>query len=699
MTVTLAPLAKQQFNQNGVPLAGGKLFTYNAGTTTKALTYTDSTGDTPNTNPIILDSNGQCGVWLLPTNAYKFVLSPSTDTDPPTNPFWTVDNVTTGQGAAVGNMTDEKGSGGTPGFVANVDFTPGTTTQLTLSQNYGSSDNLWVTFDTDDQGADQFSLGGTNNTTLTFTSPIPSGINKVYVKGGTALTIGTPGNGTVFDAQVATGAAIQSSKLSFLSTLAGAVAYSVQAKLSQIVSVKDFGATGNGTTDDTAAVQAAVNAVGIAGGTVYFPAGNYLLSAITVSQNGVYLKGSGRLGTTITPSSQTDNVFSFSGTECQGISDMYILYTTAPTTGIAIYVNNVQDFTCQNIKIYGAFTGIYVLNGAIQYYQNIDIQACIGSTGIGIVVNGGNDQYFSKVWIGNDIPAAQPFACMQVLKNLGLFLSQCDMTGSEFGLLIAPANSGDEVAFVFVDSCGFDTCSAHGIYIIPGNQGASVYSCHFVNCWSSSCTGHGVFLSGIGAVNGIRFVGHRSYNNGQLGYYCQPSSNGQVYNITFDTCVASGNSNSSHGTYPGFSFYGGMLNFSMMNCRSGPADGFPNTQSLGALINAGACNFYSIIGNDLSGNMTGGLQDFGTGTSKNVSKNLGYNPLAGSAITVGASPFTYTNNTGDTVVVGIGGGTVSSIELNGFTVGVATNTNVSVPQGAALQVTYSSAPSMAAYGT
>ena len=91
--VNLAPLPKLQFSQNGVPLAGGKLFTYAAGTMNKQTTYTDSTGAAPNTNPIVLDANGQCDCWLLAGTAYKLILSPSTDTDPPTNPYWTEDNV------------------------------------------------------------------------------------------------------------------------------------------------------------------------------------------------------------------------------------------------------------------------------------------------------------------------------------------------------------------------------------------------------------------------------------------------------------------------------------------------------------------------------------------------------------------------------------------------------------------------------
>lgn len=96
------PPVLQFFDSNGDPLSGGLLFTYLAGTTTKANTYSDDTGGTTLPNPIVLNSRGEpktgsgttTGVWIPPGTAYKFVLAPSTDTDPPTNPIWTVNNVT-----------------------------------------------------------------------------------------------------------------------------------------------------------------------------------------------------------------------------------------------------------------------------------------------------------------------------------------------------------------------------------------------------------------------------------------------------------------------------------------------------------------------------------------------------------------------------------------------------------------------------
>lgn len=97
-TVTLSPVAKLQFfSNNGIPLNGGKLFTYLAGTTTKTASYIDSTGGTPNTNPIILSFRGEADVWIPPNLRVKYVLAPATDTDPPTNPIWSVDNLAASQ--------------------------------------------------------------------------------------------------------------------------------------------------------------------------------------------------------------------------------------------------------------------------------------------------------------------------------------------------------------------------------------------------------------------------------------------------------------------------------------------------------------------------------------------------------------------------------------------------------------------------
>lgn len=80
MSAALLPNVRQQFfSTAGAPLSGGMIYTYAAGTTTPQAAYTDSTGGTPLTNPVVLDASGAIltGVWLGPS-AYKIVITDAT---------------------------------------------------------------------------------------------------------------------------------------------------------------------------------------------------------------------------------------------------------------------------------------------------------------------------------------------------------------------------------------------------------------------------------------------------------------------------------------------------------------------------------------------------------------------------------------------------------------------------------------------
>jgi len=75
-------VGSQFFDNNGNPLSGGKIYTYEAGTTTPLATYTSSSGNTAHTNPIILDAAGRVPAGGEIWNAlqlYKFVLKTSAD--------------------------------------------------------------------------------------------------------------------------------------------------------------------------------------------------------------------------------------------------------------------------------------------------------------------------------------------------------------------------------------------------------------------------------------------------------------------------------------------------------------------------------------------------------------------------------------------------------------------------------------------
>lgn len=95
---TVYPLITEKqtfFDANSNELGGGKLFVYQANTTTKVTSYAETDGVSANSNPIVLNSRGEVpnGLYVAGGIQYKLVLAPSTDTDPPTSPIWTRDDL------------------------------------------------------------------------------------------------------------------------------------------------------------------------------------------------------------------------------------------------------------------------------------------------------------------------------------------------------------------------------------------------------------------------------------------------------------------------------------------------------------------------------------------------------------------------------------------------------------------------------
>jgi hypothetical protein len=83
MAVNLSPIGNgfQFFDNNGAPLNAGKIYTYQAGSSTPLATYTTSSGLTANANPIILGTSGRPpnDIWLTEGFFYKFILKDSSD--------------------------------------------------------------------------------------------------------------------------------------------------------------------------------------------------------------------------------------------------------------------------------------------------------------------------------------------------------------------------------------------------------------------------------------------------------------------------------------------------------------------------------------------------------------------------------------------------------------------------------------------
>lgn len=266
MSVTPSPIggfAAQFFDNNGVILSGGKIYTYAAGTTTPQATYTSALGVTPHANPIVLDSAGRVPggeIWLTDSLVYKFVIETATAVL-----IGTYNNITGVNSNFVNYTVQEEVITATAGQtvfnLSTINYTPGT-------------NSLSVYID----GVNQYvgdSYLETDSTTVTFTSGLHVGAE---VKFTTAVQVTT----NTIDAE----------NVSYDPPFTGSVPTNVEDKLAQYVSVKDFGAVGDGVTDDTAAIQAAIDAFP-GGTTVYFPRGTYRVTAQIVVGTKISLLGEG----------------------------------------------------------------------------------------------------------------------------------------------------------------------------------------------------------------------------------------------------------------------------------------------------------------------------------------------------------------------------------------------------------------------
>jgi len=134
--VALSPVARQQFlSPTGVPLAGGCVFTYSAGSSTPLATYAESTGTFPNPNPVVLDAGGFASIYLI-NQAYKLVVYSSGGLNCASgSQQWTADNVSAytilnqAQNLFLAPVTvDPPGSAGEIGYRSDIPCFRGFTT-------------------------------------------------------------------------------------------------------------------------------------------------------------------------------------------------------------------------------------------------------------------------------------------------------------------------------------------------------------------------------------------------------------------------------------------------------------------------------------------------------------------------------------------------------------------------------------------
>lgn len=285
MSVNLSLFAgagAQFLDNSGNVLTGGKLYTYLAGTTTPAATFTSNTGLTAHSNPIILDAAGRVPsgeIWLTTSTNYKFVLHTSTDV-----------------------------------LIASYDNIP---------------------------GANDFSA---------VFSEFANTLNPAL---GDALVGFRQSNAA--------------------GNLSGAVGRTVHQKLQESVSVKDFGAVGNGVADDTSAFISAIASVTASGARLYVPEGTYIITSTLVISGSFNIYGDGIVNTIIRASGNFSAIFNFDSSAFYCLfENLSIRSDSSSTTKCVIVQVNAVVLRFYSVEFFGDVSGDLIYSNG----QNLDFESC-----------------------------------------------------------------------------------------------------------------------------------------------------------------------------------------------------------------------------------------------------------------------------------------------------------------------------------
>ena len=393
MAVNLSPVggvAAQFFTNTGAVLTGGKIYTYAAGTTTPATTYTTAAGNIAWANPIVLDAAGRVSgsgeIWLTDGINYKFVLKDSTDVL-----IATYDNISGINSNFVAYTNSQEIQTATAGQTV---FT------LTTMQYQAGTNSLSVFVDGVNQygpGA-QYAYTETSSTVVTFVSGLHVGAEVKFTS-----------------TQQQGAGAIDSSQVTYDPPFTNSVITNVETKLSQYVSVKDFGAVGNGVADDTNAIKtcfASVAAMASTGATtnavtIFFPRGTYLISDTIVppravaNEGFIRCTGDGYFGTTLRWSSaNVDRIFVDASNTPRLAFDNFILDVKSgagkPAYGLAFWGAPGQHSSQQKV-------GNLLINGMKVGAAGEQGYSYVNSSGVTVpaftVVNGSQDSLYENIII------------------------------------------------------------------------------------------------------------------------------------------------------------------------------------------------------------------------------------------------------------------------------------------------------------
>lgn len=303
----------------------------------------------------------------------------------------------------------------------------------------------------------------------------------------------------------------------------GSVVLPLQSKLDNVLNVADFGAKGDFSTDDTAAIQAALTAAASfsnRGATVVMNAGIFNISAGLTIPEYVVLQGAGRWSTVIrctASGSVVDPVVNMPNA-ASTLSGISVVYASQQTQGTCIRTegahNTLTDFSAQ-----AGNTGVQWWGGSATKLNNFDIYDC---SSIGLQLGKETSGFINDI-IAQDffiVSGSQSNFSLGAIRAIGrleaVMLSNFDCIGSTYPFTSDPGNT-EGLRFSNFTNGFFDEGTQPCLF-------SGVNHTTFTDCWFSQRNAGAIFDN----CHSLTISGVRVYNCMRQGFIIQNSHHIQI---------------------------------------------------------------------------------------------------------------------------------------------------------------------------
>lgn len=420
-------------------------------------------------------------------------------------------------------------------------------------------------------------------------------------------------------------AAVTDDDLEYNYNATGSVDRLVFDKLAETVSVKDFGAVGNGSNDDTTEIQDAINFLQNSNltGYVKFPPGTYKISsALNISGNGITLIGEGQTQTT--PSEKvfinnvsTSDAINITG-DNSGVQDLVIYKSANRTSGRAIRISGSDGGFVRKVSLIRCYNGINIVECQNIDLYDIDIYELYGSYGIrlyGSSTNITKNVNLRRIKTSHlSSTTFNGFRITDYVDNVEIENTRAIRGGIGVWITASDTSTGYPKN-IRTYQMGTDNTNQEGYKIDAGSDIVSS------NTWIGQVGASGSEYSGTTIGSGVK--GNITLTN----WYVRGSRRHGIQilggqDIALLNCMVGQNSLQGSGLYSGIYIANGVDDVTIMGGKYGYLEGGgSNSQKYGIHIDGTSHDNIVIEGVNLYGNVTDYISDESASSANNFIRN------------------------------------------------------------------------------